>query len=70
MSDQAKNLLDVDPQLINQLIQVTDITKRKSQPAKQAPDYEKLLFPIPETCPDRTNLWPLQTKKFEQLQKV
>ena len=54
-SDQAEKLLEVDPQLINvakmsenylteinQLIQVTDTPKRKAQPAKPAPEYEKL----------------------------
>ena len=68
-SDQAENLLELDPQLINvpkmsenylteinQLIQVTDTPKRKAQPA----EYEKLLFPTPETCPDPTNFSPLQ----------
>ena len=34
---------------INQLIQVTETPKRKSQPAKPAPEYEKLWFPTPET---------------------
>ena len=54
-SDQAEKLLEVDPQLINvakmsekylteinQLIQVTDASKRKAQPTKPAPEYEKL----------------------------
>ena len=45
---------------INQLIQVTDTPKRKVQPAKPAPEYQKLWFPTPETCPDPTNLSPLQ----------
>ena len=82
-SDQAENLLEVDPQLINvakmsenylteinQLIQVTDTPKRKAQPAKPAPEYEKLWFPTPETCPDPTNLSPLQREIFEQLLKL
>ena len=55
---------------INQLIQVTDIPKRKFQPAKPAPEYEKLWFPTPETCPDPTNLTPLQIEIFEQLLKM
>ena len=82
-SDQAEKLLEVDPQLINvakmsenylteinQLIQVTDTPKRKAQPAKPAPEYEKLWFPTPETCPDPTNLWLLQREIFEQLLKL
>ena len=82
-SDQAEKLLKVDPQLINvakmsenylteinQLIQVTDTPKRKAQPAKPAPEYEKLWFPTPETCPDPTNLSPLQREIFEQLLKL
>ena len=82
-SDQAEKLLEVDPQLINvakmsenylteinQLIQVTDTPKRKSQPAKPAPEYEKLWFPTPETCPDPTNLSPLQRDVYEQLLKL
>ena len=57
-------MLEVDPQLINvakmsenylteinQLIQVTDTPKRKSQPAKPAPEY-------------KTNLSPLQREIF------
>ena len=45
---------------INQLIQVKDTPKRKAQPEKPAPEYEKLWFPTPETCPAPTNLSPLQ----------
>ena len=52
---------------INQLIQVTDTPKRKAQPA---PEYEKLWFPTPETCPDPINLSPLQREIFEQLLKL
>ena len=55
---------------INQLIQVTDTPKRKAQPAKPAPEYEKLWFPTPETCPDPTNLSPLQRDIYEQLLKL
>ena len=79
-SDQAEKLLEVDPQLIkvakmsenylteiNQLIQVTDTPKRKAQPAKPTPEYEKLWFPTPETCPD---LSPSQREIFEQLLKL
>ena len=55
---------------INQLIQVTDTPKRKVQPAKPAPECEKLWFPTPETCPDLTNLSPLQREIFEQLLKL
>ena len=82
-SDQAEKLLDVDPQLINvakmsenylteinQLIQITDTPKRKAQPAKSAPECEKLWFPTPETFPDPTNLSPLQREIFEQLLKL
>ena len=82
-SDQAEKLLEVDPQLINvakmsekylteinQLIQVTDMPKRKAQPAKPAPEYEKLWFPTPDTCPDPTNLSSLQREIFEQLLKL
>ena len=82
-SDQAEKLLEVDPQLINvakmienylteinQLIQVTDTPKRKFQPAKPAPEYEKLWFPKPDTCPDPTNLSPLQRDIYEQLLKL
>ena len=54
---------------INQLIQVTD-TPKKAQPAKPTPEYEKLWFPTPETCPDPTNLSPLQREIFEQLLKL
>ena len=45
---------------INQLIQVTDTPKRKTQPAKPAPEYEKFWFPTPETYPDPKNFSPLQ----------
>ena len=55
---------------INQLIQVTDTPKRKFQPAKPAPEYKKLWFPTPETCPDPTNLSPLQRDIYEQLLKL
>ena len=55
---------------INQLMQVTDTPKRKAQPAKPAPEYEKFWFPTPETCPDPTNLSPLQREFFEQLLKL
>ena len=54
---------------INQLIQVTDTSERKAQPATPAPEYEKLWFPLLETCPDSTNLSPLQREIFEQLLK-
>ena len=47
---------------INQLIQVTD---RKVEPVKPSPEYEKLWFPTPETCPGPTNLSPLQREIFE-----
>ena len=49
-----------------QLIQVTDTQKRKAQQSKPVPEYKKLWFPTPETCPDRTSLSPLQRKIFEQ----
>ena len=55
---------------INQLIQVSDTAKRKTQPAKPAPEYEKLWFPTPEPCPDPTNFLPLQRETFEQLLKL
>ena len=54
-SDQAEKMLEIDPQLINvaklsknylteinQLIQATDTPERIAQPAKRAPEYEKL----------------------------
>ena len=82
-SDQAENLEAVDPQLINvakmsgnyftevnQLFQVRDTTNRKTQPSILAPNFEKILFPTPETCPDATNLSPLQREIFEQLLKL
>ena len=49
---------------------MTDTPKRKVQPAKLAPEYEKLWFPTPETCPEPTNLSPLQREIFEQLLKL
>ena len=55
---------------INQLIQVTDTPKRKVQSLKRAPEYEKFWFPTPETCPDPTNLSPLQRKILEQFVKT
>ena len=83
MSYQAEKLLEVDPQLknvakmteyyltrINKLIQVTYISTRKAQPAKPAPEYEKLLLTTTETCPDATNLSHLQREIFEQLLKL
>ena len=81
-SDRAENFLEVDPRLINvakmsknylteinQLIKVTD-TPKKVQPAKPAPEYEQLWFPTPETCPDLTNLSPLQKEIFEHLMRL
>ena len=52
---------------INKLIQITDTSKRKPQPAKPAPELEKLLFPTTELCPDAS---PLQREIFEQLLKL
>ena len=34
------------------------------------PEYEKLWFPTPETCPDPKSLSPLQREIFEQLLKL
>ena len=54
-SDQAEKFLQIDPQLINiakisddyktkinQIIQVTDSSKRRAQSSKPVPEYEKL----------------------------
>ena len=54
----------------NELIQVTDTSKRKAQPLKLAPEYEKLWFSTLKTCPDPTNLSALQREIFEQLLKL
>ena len=80
-SDQAEKFLEVDPQLknvakmsknylteINQPVQVTDTPKRKAQPAKPAPEYEKSWFPRPEMYRDPTNLLPLQREILSPLQ--
>ena len=54
---------------MNQSIQV-QMPSKKAQPAKLAPEYEKFWFPTPETCPDPTNMSPLQRETFEQLLKL
>ena len=79
--EQAENLQQIDPELIalaqmrsdtkditevNQLIQ--DFTKQgQQQSTRPAPEYDKLWFPTPETCPDPTNLPPLQKEIYEQI---
>ena len=80
-SEQAENLQQIDPELIalaqmqsetkdiveiNQLIQ--DFTKKgQKQPARPAPEYNKLWFPTPETCTDPANLSPLQREIYDQI---
>ena len=80
-SDQAKNLFPIDPSIIelarmknsedvkaeiNQLIQIT-IANPERQPTKPPPEYNKLLFPTPETCTDVNVLSPLQREIHDQI---
>ena len=78
---QAEKLISIDPQLIalakqrdpddienglNQLIQIecsNDESKKRP-----GPEYEKLWFPTPETCPNPHLLPPLQREIFDQIQ--
>ena len=78
---QAKKLIKIDPQLIalakqrdpndlenglNQLIQMECFDKSSKKRPK--PEYEKLWFPTPETCPNPDSLPPLQREIFDQIQ--
>ena len=78
---QAEKLISIDPQLIalakqrdpddienglNQLIQIecsNDESKKRP-----GPEYEKLWFPTPETCPNPHLIPPLQREIFDQIQ--
>ena len=57
MQSETKDIVE-----INQLIQ--DFTK---QPARPAPEYDKLWFPTPETCTNPANLSPLQREIYDQI---
>ena len=77
---QAEKLIQIDPQLLalakmrdhenieaelNQLIQDKNFNQSNERPK---PEYEKLWFPTPETCPNPEMLSPLEREIFDQIQ--
>ena len=78
-----KELIEIDPDLlaldkmkdgeffnsINQILSTGKVHGKK-QPKRPPPDYDKIWFPTPETCPNPENLPSLQRKIYDNITEL
>ena len=61
-----------DREIFNSVNQILSTGKvhGKNQPTRLPPDYDKILFPTPETCPNPENLPSLQRKIYDNITEL
>ena len=61
-----------DGEIFNSVNQILNTVKvhGKNQPKRPPPDYDKIWFPTPETCPNPENLPSLQTKIYDNITEL